>query len=208
MTINIKSILFDFGNVLSKPQNNNHIERISRLMCLGRKDLEKLYRKYRPDYDRGWINGPEYWNKILNHSPVNATTDLLNELINEDILSWMDFDDRMIDWAKSSKDHGYQIAILSNMPSDELVYFRKHFDWIDIFDYTFFSCELKMLKPEPQIYRHALEEMGIAANQILFIDDIEENVNAAKELDINSVLYETFEKLVDLFCKEIKQLDR
>ena len=42
------------------------------------------------------------------------------------------------------------------------------FDWIDIFDYTFFSCELKLLKPEPEIYKHALEQTGIAANQILF----------------------------------------
>ena len=89
------------------------------------------------------------------------------------------------------------------MPSDELDYFRKHFDWTDIFDYTFFSCELKMLKPEPLIYRHALEKMGYPADQILFIDDLEENVNASRELDINGYLYESFEKLMDYFRKEI-----
>ena len=116
----------------------------------------------------------------------------------------MEFDNRMIDWAKSLKNHGYQIAILSNMPSDELDYFRKHYDWIDIFDYTFFSCELKMLKPEPQIYKYALENMRLPANQILFIDDLEENVIASRELGFNGYLYESFEKLMDYFGKEIK----
>lgn len=204
MPLVIKSFLFDIGNVLSKPQNKNRIERISRLTRLEMEDLEKLYRKYRLDYDRGLINGPEYWNQILNHSPINPTTDLLNELTKEDILSWMDFDDRMIDWAKSLKNEGFQIAILSNMPSDELDYFRKNFDWIYHFDHTFFSCELKMLKPESQIYQFALEKLKCPANQILFIDDIEENVIASRELDINGYIYESFEYLMDYFDKKIK----
>ncbi len=203
MPPSIKLILFDFGNVISKPQNSDRMDRISRLTRLERNDLDRLYRKYRSDYDRGWINGPEYWNQILKHSSVNPDTNLLNELTKEDILSWMEFDIRMIDWAKTLKNNGFQIAVLSNMPSDELDYFRKHFDWIDIFDYTFFSCELKMLKPEPEIYKHALEQMGIAANQILFIDDLEENVIASRELGINSYLYRSFEELIDYFGKEI-----
>ena len=69
----IKLILFDFGNVISK-QNNNHIDRILRLTRLERNDFDQLYRKYRSDYDRGWINGPEYWSQILKHSPVNPDT--------------------------------------------------------------------------------------------------------------------------------------
>ena len=86
---------------------------------------------------------------------------------------------------------------------DELDYFRKHYDWVDIFDYAFFSCELKMLKPESQIYKHALDEMRIPANQILFIDDLKENVIASRELDIIGYLYESFEKLMDYCSQEI-----
>jgi HAD superfamily hydrolase (TIGR01509 family) len=46
-----------------------------------------------------------------------------------------------------------------------------------------------MCKPAPEIYLRAIEEIGVAAGETLYIDDLEENVEAARKLGIVSVQF-------------------
>jgi 2-haloacid dehalogenase len=55
--------------------------------------------------------------------------------------------------------------------------------------YTAVSGDLKMMKPEPEIYRHLLGIIDKPAEACAFIDDSPKNVAAAKELGIQAVLF-------------------
>ena len=44
-------------------------------------------------------------------------------------------------------------------------------------------------KPEASFFRHVLDSEGLAPHQALFVDDLEENVEAAERLGINAILY-------------------
>lgn len=59
----------------------------------------------------------------------------------------------------------------------------------DIFTKLFLSFEMKMLKPEVNIYKEAASKTGIPAEELLFIDDSEQNVEAAKAAGMQSLLY-------------------
>jgi FMN phosphatase YigB (HAD superfamily) len=47
-----------------------------------------------------------------------------------------------------------------------------------------------LLKPDPAIYELTLAELGTEPAETLFIDDVEENVAAARVLGIESLLYQ------------------
>jgi FMN phosphatase YigB (HAD superfamily) len=55
--------------------------------------------------------------------------------------------------------------------------------------YTAVSGDLKMGKPEPEIFRHLLDVIGKEAAATAFIDDSPKNIDAAKKLGINGVLF-------------------
>ncbi|MUL39973.1 HAD family phosphatase [Streptomonospora sp. PA3] len=51
------------------------------------------------------------------------------------------------------------------------------------------SGEVGMRKPEPEIFRHAIELVGLAPEECVFIDDMEDNVHAAVELGMIGILH-------------------
>jgi putative hydrolase of the HAD superfamily len=50
-------------------------------------------------------------------------------------------------------------------------------------------------KPDPAIYRHTLDKLGVAAQEAIFIDDIPANIAAARALGIDGILFTTVEQL-------------
>ena len=194
MSIKLKAIIFDFGNVLSLPPSRSNLDRIQELCNLHGETFETEYRKNRPDYDRGTIDGKEYWERILRTGGAEASPDTINALISEDIKSWSRVNNTVLKWAKNLRQYGYSTAILSNMPKDMLDYINSHFDWLKEFTVRVFSCEQGMNKPEPPIYRHCLQELGVDFKDSLFMDDSPDNIEAALKLGINGIVFRSIEE--------------
>ena len=80
---------------------------------------------------------------------------------------------------------GVPVYLLSNLAQHHTVALEKN--WPNFFDGVagrFFSYEMKARKPEPNIYRQVLRRLGVAGDQCFFIDDMAENVEAAREAGI------------------------
>ena len=90
----------------------------------------------------------------------------------------------------------YRIGLLSN--TNEW-HFRGHIATIPVFplfDAVTLSYEVKTMKPGERIYRDALDKLGLPPEACVFIDDIAENVAAARKLSMRAILYEGHERLV------------
>ena len=59
-----------------------------------------------------------------------------------------------------------------------------------------YSYNVGCRKPDNIIYNLTIEKIGISGKEVLFIDDNQENVKAAKETGINAIVYEGIEKLI------------
>jgi putative hydrolase of the HAD superfamily len=57
------------------------------------------------------------------------------------------------------------------------------------FDHHTFSHRLRLIKPDAAIYRHAIEGLQVPAAQTLFVDDREENVDAARAAGLHALQY-------------------
>lgn len=82
----------------------------------------------------------------------------------------------------------YRLFLLSNTNEIHRIKFHRNFEtdfgysFFDLFERNFYSHEMGMRKPNPQIYRDALKEAGLVPEETLFIDDMKENTEAAKIL--------------------------
>lgn len=81
---------------------------------------------------------------------------------------------------------GYRTALLSNSWGNE--YPREL--WDGAFDHALISSELGMRKPQPDIYLHAASLLGVAPHEVVFVDDMPDNVAGAIEVGMVGVLHE------------------
>jgi FMN phosphatase YigB (HAD superfamily) len=72
----------------------------------------------------------------------------------------------MVSWSAELRAAGYRTAILSNMPHGELSFMRASSEcaWIADFEGFFFSCDFRMVKPEPEFYRACLSTLRVSAD--------------------------------------------
>ena len=59
----------------------------------------------------------------------------------------------------------------------------------DAFDDLVISAEVGLAKPDPAIYRLALDRLGVQAERSIFVDDFESNIAAASEMGMRAVLF-------------------
>ncbi len=195
----VEAVIFDFGNVLTFPPHDRDLSAMQRISGLDRETLQREFRRHRPDYDRGAIDGPEYWARVLRSGGAEADARRIRELIREDITSWTRINPVVLAWAGELRQAGIKTAILSNMPAELLIDIVSRFPWIGDFDASMFSCRLGMIKPEPGIYQACLEALEVEAGKNVFIDDSIENVEGAEALGIEVIhhlcLEDTLERL-------------
>ncbi|MEU8248157.1 HAD family phosphatase [Nonomuraea sp. NPDC048916] len=91
--------------------------------------------------------------------------------------------DAMYDMLRDVKEVGVRTCLLSNSWSN--TYPRE--GWDEIFDAVVISGEVGMRKPEPRIFQHALDLVGLPGDACVFIDDIEANIVAAQALGIEGI---------------------
>ncbi len=197
MKHSVTTVIFDFGNVISRPQDMECVKVMSKICGLSSQEFAKRYKAQRLELDRGTLSAESYWNTMLGSAQRNGKGELIRTLIDLDVRGWSQTNAAMLSWARVLKSAGYSIAVLSNMPDFFLEFLRKNAPWLDDFDQTFFSCELRMVKPEKDIYLFCLGKLGIRADEALFIDDTEENIDAARHLGMYGHVFRSNEKLAE-----------
>jgi putative hydrolase of the HAD superfamily len=87
-----------------------------------------------------------------------------------------------------AKRAGLRTGLLSNSWGNE--YPRE--GWDRMFDAVVISGEVGMRKPEPKIYLHVLERLGVRPEQTVFVDDLRPNLDAAEALGIVAVHHTSY----------------
>jgi putative hydrolase of the HAD superfamily len=98
----------------------------------------------------------------------------------------------MYDALRKARAAGVRTCLLSNSWGN--TYPRELFD--ELFDAVVISSEVRLRKPDPAIFQHALDLIGLPPHECAFVDDIEHNVRAAERLGITGVHYVDTESTV------------
>jgi len=87
----------------------------------------------------------------------------------------------MADFVRSLSER-YRLVLLSNIDRYYWKVVQGMHPELECFDAILLSCDLRMAKPDPDIFRHAAEIAGAAPARCYFVDDTEVNVAAARDL--------------------------
>lgn len=202
--MNIKNIIFDFGGVILDIDPQLTVNEFTKL---GFTDLNKVFT-------------PEFTNDIIGKFERGILTP---EVFRKKIKAFLEIDitDQQLDYAWNSLLYdipaerieiiekvkkNYQIFLLSN--SNEIhydLYVRdlqlrfgyREFD--ELFHKAYFSFDLHLLKPNPEIFEFIINQHGLISGETLFIDDNTENIEAAKKLGMKTHQLNKPERVRDIF---------
>jgi putative hydrolase of the HAD superfamily len=187
----IDAVLFDYGQVLSLPPDPAAWARIRTITGLDEDRLHAAYWEFRHDYDRAALTGPAYWHAVANRTGIILDDTQMTALLAADVDLWLRLNWPMVEWAASLQHAGIRTGILSNIGDSIAEGVVARLPWLSAFYICIWSHALFMAKPEPPIFLETAEALGTSPPNILFIDDREENIAAAKALGMQTIHYTT-----------------
>lgn len=192
----IKSIIFDLGNVLLffdwkiAERKLNQIQENAGNLCT---KLLKTNRDLIFSLETGRISEKEFLNVIKKKIQLEISDEIL-ALIFSDIF-WENTElVEKLSILKNSK----KLYLLSNTNFMHRKYGWGKYGFLRLFDKLFLSYELGYVKPSKEIYNLVSNEIKMKPSEILYIDDISEYTESAKELGWNVI---NFKSNQDLFLK-------
>ena len=174
----IKNIIFDMGCVLIDWNPPAIVAREE----LGEEDSRLLLREVFQcaewvAMDHGWMSLEEGFSRICRRLPER-----LHENARHCVFDWwkppLDPIPGMAELVREVKALGYGVYLLSNATSPLSEYFRR-IPGSECFDGRIVSADVKMLKPEREIYRELFRQFSLDPAECFFIDDSPANVDGA-----------------------------
>jgi 2-haloacid dehalogenase len=96
-----------------------------------------------------------------------------------------------VDILRTLKDAGYALYGLSNWSAETFYRINANYDFLTWFDTIVISGEVKLIKPDPQIFELLLERTGRTPQECVFIDDVLANVEGARKVGITAIQFES-----------------
>ena len=193
--MSLRAVVFDYGNVLTGPQDQAAHTELIRRSGLTHDRFEDLYWSDRLALDRGDLTGFEFWQNFARDANLKLSDQEIHDLNSIDVQMWLAVNPRMVAWQQKLKEHGLKTAILSNMGENVLAALLASHAWIDNFTAHTWSYQLGIVKPEAAIYHDVLHKLGTHPEETLFIDDKPENIEAAHALGIRGLVFTTPDQL-------------
>jgi len=192
----IKNIIFDIGNVLAGFAWKEYygkfgyeaevFERLAKATTLSTAWAE---------FDRGVLSDEEVFQLFIANDP--QIEPYIRETLTRvpGLVSTFDY---AIPWVKELKEKGYKVYYLSNFPRTARSDCDDALGFVKYMDGGIFSFEVNLIKPDAAIYQALLEKYQLKAEECVFFDDVEKNVQSACEVGIHGVLFRSKEQAMEV----------
>lgn len=148
------------------------------------------------DYARrvwtGEISEAEVWQKLGSHWRISPW---ILRYARKKSFSKKRFNKPVADFIRSLRPR-FQTAILSNAGDQDRQIFNEAYCIEDLVDTVIISAEVGMAKPDPRIYLLALDRLGVVPEETIFVDDLQVNVDAARQLGIQAFQFQSNEQIL------------
>ncbi|MGA8937800.1 MAG: HAD family phosphatase [Acidobacteriaceae bacterium] len=196
--IKIRAVLFDYGMVLCDMPEAQSWQRLESILDVEPERFETLYWRYRDAYDRGLLGARTYWETVAREVDKPLDEQTLQALMDADVVAWTRPNVPMMEWAERLNRAGIKTGILSNIGDAMEAGILRHFPALAEFSHHTFSHRLGIAKPDPGSSQQAGGGLGVGAGGILFVDDKEENILAARAAGMVGVQYTSHEAFLEV----------
>ena len=191
MNSEIKVILFDMGRVLVKIDFDAFPNALGFYTKEQREPFREAAMKLEYLYECGKISTEEFLDSLYvifnSKFSKKQLLDAYNAIIVEE-------HSEIISLVQRVKHH-FRLAVLSNT-SDE--HWRKSLEiapLLNLFPEKFTSFQIRAMKPKPIVYETVISSLKVAPSEILFIDDVKENIDGAIACGMKGIVFITISQL-------------
>ena len=180
----LSALILDFGGVLSHSQPEGWYEAMAGRIGVDADAFRAAYWQHRAAYDSG-LPVLEYWRRV--HATLGQPCGPVDALIRSDVASWTEFREEVWTLARDFRRRGGRTGFLSNGAPEAMTHIRAKRPLEPWFDAVVVSYEVGVCKPDPRIYEICLSRLGVSPERALFVDDREDNVEAAARLGMKTL---------------------
>jgi epoxide hydrolase-like predicted phosphatase len=181
----IKAVIFDLGGVLVRTEDQQQRRQLADRLGISRHQMYHLVFDSQSAQlaSQGKMTVAEHWEAVRQALGLPEEE---FQRVPQEFWAGDRLDMELVVYIRSLRSR-YRTALLSNAWDDLRGYLTDHWRIADAFDELVISAEVGVTKPEPRIYRLALERLGVAPGEAVFVDDFKENVDAARALGIHTI---------------------
>jgi putative hydrolase of the HAD superfamily len=185
----IRAVYLDIGGVLIRVEDHNKRHEWEARLGLQRGqvtravfDSEEAARAM-----RGEILESEMWQSVGHRLGLS---DVQVEEFQKDFFAGECFDADLAQFVASLRPR-YKTGIISNAWSDARPILNRKFNLDGYVDAAIYSAEVRLAKPDARIYQLALDRLSVRPGEAAFVDDMPENVEAARKLGMCGVQFQS-----------------
>jgi len=200
----IKALVFDVGGVLALDAPRFFLSELAVRESL---DIEELVVSWKKNFGAltvGVMSEQEFWMAFIEDINLKIPPEELIERFKTELRLFLLLDKNVIQYLRQLKEEVNEhrkvpvaFAILSNNVKEWAKVLESQDKLNDLFEVIMYSCDEGVTKPDPVIFKKLLVKLDVKAREVLFIDNREKNLQAAKALDMHVMLFTT--------CDEFKE---
>ncbi len=203
----IRNIIFDLGGVLIDLDVDKTTAAFNALELKVPAGMAEIERRIVmcSGLDAGVVSPELFRESVRLLSPLSPSDETIDAAWNAMIA---DFPEKRVKILQKLKQN-YRVFLLSNTNVIHYRFYADRFkrdyglDFDSLFEKAYFSFEMKLCKPSPEIYQMVLEQSSLLPEETLFIDDNADNISMAEALGINVHQLMPEQDVTDLFREGI-----
>jgi putative hydrolase of the HAD superfamily len=199
----VEAIISDFGGVLTSPllgsfqafaqSSGISLEELGKAMVAvaanwGSNPLFEL--------ETGRMSEADFLGALASQLTEQLGREITLEGFGERYFANLEPNERLIDYMRELRGRGFRMAICTNNVREWEPLWRAMLPVDEIFDVVVDSAFVGSRKPEPRIYELTLDRLAVSAESALLIDDVEVNCEAARELGLRAVWFQSSEQAI------------
>ena len=190
----IKTIIFDWGGVLTIGKYTESVlDVIDKRSTIDIDEVYTAFDNFVGLMDLNEIDFEEFVEKANRLLNSNFTIEEMTHIFHEA----MNLNKEIVNMIKKLKGK-YSILMLSNNNKPIKGIFKNHYnDIFSLFEKAYFSCDFAMRKPEKEFFMLVLKDSQLTPDECVFIDDKDKNIEAARELGFNAILFRDNDHLIE-----------
>ncbi len=193
--MSIKVVLWDLGGVLLRTEDASGRRRWESQLGLEPGQLERLVFEGRASRAAtlGRASAGEIWTEVL---AALGLPESERGTLSQDFFAGDRLDGRLLEAIQRLRP-ARKTGLITNAWPDVRRWIDLEWRLADLFDVVVISAEVGLAKPDPRIYRLALDRLGVSPQEALFIDDAAENVEAAVALGLRGLRFVNSDQVLD-----------
>ena len=199
--MSIRAVFFDFGGVIQRTEFQAPRQYLGQRFGMDYDDIDKLVfgSPSARQASVGEITEDVHWANVLKRlkRPAAELQTIKDEFFGGDVV-----DRELVEFIRSLRGK-FHVGLISNAWGGMRAHLNRE-RLLELFETVVISAEVGVMKPEARIYSIALEQAGVKAEEAVFVDDVQANIDACQQVGMKGVLFKDPQKAEDELKKLLK----